>query len=92
MSLEESDHRTRHEFTRLLQLSNGLSLFKENSEFGLKNWLSIDGFYASLGFEHAFFNVHVARDPQRADVNVISVRNFFLSFLRGERVKDGIII
>ncbi|XP_058806473.1 neprilysin-1-like [Phymastichus coffea] len=70
---KDGEQRTRHEFGRLLRLSNGAALFRESARFGRKSWLGIDGFYASFGFEHAFFNVHVTRDPQRSDVNVISL-------------------
>lgn len=70
---DDGDQRTKVEFTRLLQVSNGLSLFEPDRKLGHLDWELTDGLYASLGFEHAFFNVHVTRDPASSDVNLISV-------------------
>ncbi|XP_011498089.1 PREDICTED: endothelin-converting enzyme 1-like [Ceratosolen solmsi marchali] len=73
MEQPESDHKTKQEFTRLLELSNGLSLFRSERKFGIMDWQSTDSFYASLGFEHAFFNVYITRDPENSDVNLIAL-------------------
>ncbi|XP_031778134.1 endothelin-converting enzyme 1 [Nasonia vitripennis] len=85
MEQQDGEHKTKREFTRLLELSDGLSLFRREKSKGDNkkglDWQSIDNFYASLGFENAFFNVHVTRDPRAEeddaddsdDVNLISL-------------------
>ena len=70
---EEGDQRTRWEFSRLLELAQGAGLFRSERGFGAADWRDVDGFYASLGFEHAFFDVRVTRDPGQADANLIAV-------------------
>jgi hypothetical protein len=72
----ENDQKTKREFTRLMKLSNGLSLFHSDQKFGIVDWRSIDSFYASLGFEYAFFNVYIMRDPENSEFNLITVSIF----------------
>ncbi|CAB0035249.1 unnamed protein product [Trichogramma brassicae] len=68
----ESDTRAKKKLKQFLNLSNGYSLFK-HGKYGAVDWLTIDALYAQLGFEHAFFNAHVMKDPENLENNIMAL-------------------
>ncbi|XP_014207398.1 endothelin-converting enzyme 1-like isoform X2 [Copidosoma floridanum] len=73
MEQRDNDSRTKREFSRILKTSNGRNLFRRGHEFEFADWQASDGYYASLGFEHAFFNVRVTRDPENSNANIVTL-------------------
>ncbi|KAL7297594.1 hypothetical protein TKK_0009269 [Trichogramma kaykai] len=72
MEQTDSDTRAKKKLKQFLNLSNGYSLFK-HGKYGAVDWLTIDALYAQLGFEHAFFNAHVMKDPENLENNIMAL-------------------